>query len=80
MGDVVNLKPVPLVEDDELIADLARFADGTFTEAAVKSRHRLSDEDWAAMGERGQARRGLVEADKLRRIRSGANKTRTGAN
>ena len=39
------------LEDDELIENLARFADGTLSEAAVKARHHLSNEEWAAMGE-----------------------------
>ena len=52
MGDIVELRSrsIPL-EDDELIENLARFADGTLSEAAVKSRHHLSNEDWAALGE-----------------------------
>ena len=61
------------IEDDELIENLARFADGTLTEAAVKSRHHLSNEDWAALGESDKLVE-LVEACKLRRIRSGATK------
>jgi hypothetical protein len=75
MGEVIDLagRPAPLVENDELIADLARFADGTLTEQAVKSRHRLSEEDWAAMGEDDGFVR-AVEAEKLRRIRSGQTK------
>jgi hypothetical protein len=37
MGDIVDLRgrSIPL-EDDELIENLARFADGTLSEAAVK--------------------------------------------
>src|SRR5262249_31257811 len=52
MGNVVDLyqRPLPL-EDDELIENLARFADGTLTETQVKSRHHLSNEDWVALGE-----------------------------
>ena len=52
MGEIVDLRgrSIPL-EDDELIENLARFADGTLSEAAVKSRHHLSNEDWAALGE-----------------------------
>ena len=50
MGDVADLKPTPL-EDDELIENLARYADGTLSEAAVKARHHLSNEEWAALGE-----------------------------
>jgi hypothetical protein len=61
------------LEDDELIENLARFADGTLSEAAVKSRHHLSNEDWAALGESDKLVE-LVEACKLRRIRSGATK------
>jgi len=72
MGDIVELKPAPL-EDDELIENLARFADGTLSEAAVKARHHLSKEDWAALGENDRPVE-LVEACKLRRIRSGATK------
>ena len=72
MSDVIDLKPAHL-EDDELIENLARFADGTLSEAAVKSRHHLSNEDWAALGESDRLVE-LVEACKLRRIRSGATK------
>ena len=74
MGDVIDLKGQPAhLEDDELIENLARFADGTLSEAAVKSRHRLTNEDWAALGESDKLVE-LVEACKLRRIRSGATK------
>ena len=74
MADIVDLKgrPIPL-EDDELIENLARFADGTLSEAAVKARHHLSNEEWAAMGESDRLVE-LVEAAKLRRIRTGATK------
>src|SRR6476619_4340924 len=74
MADIVDLKGRPLpIEDDELIENLARFSDGTLSEAAVKARHRLSNEDWAALGESDRLVE-LVEACKLRRIRSGATK------
>src|SRR6478672_1435056 len=72
MGDIVELKPAPL-EDDELVENLARFADGTLSEAAVKARHHLSNEAWAALGESDRLVE-LVEAAKLRRIRTGATK------
>ena len=74
MGDIVELRnsSIPL-EDDELIENLARFADGTLSEAAVKARHHLSNEDWAALGESDKLVE-LVEACKLRRLRSGATK------
>src|SRR6476646_7367252 len=72
MGDIVDLKPAHL-EDDELVENLARFADGTLSEAAVKARHHLSNEEWAALGESDRLVE-LVEAAKLRRIRTGATK------
>ena len=74
MGEVVDLhSQLAHLEDDELIENLARFADGTLSEAAVKARHHLSNEDWAAMGENDRLIE-LVEAAKLRRIRTGATK------
>jgi hypothetical protein len=74
MGEIVDLHGRSIsIEDDELIENLARFADGTLSEAAVKSRHHFTDEDWAAIGESDQIVE-LVEARKLFRIRSGATK------
>ena len=74
MGEVVDLhSQLAHLEDDELIENLARFADGTLSEAAVKARHHLSNEEWAAMGENDRLVE-LVEAAKLRRIRTGATK------
>jgi hypothetical protein len=74
VGDLIDLRSQSAhLEDDELIENLARFADGTLSEAAVKARHRLSNEDWAALGESDRLVE-LVEACKLRRIRSGATK------
>ena len=72
MDAIADPKPVPL-DDDELVENLARFADGTLTAAQVKARHRLADEQWAAMGESDELVR-LVEAAKLRRIRTGTTK------
>jgi hypothetical protein len=74
MADIVDLhgRPIP-IEDDELIENLARFADGTLSEGQVKARHHLTNEDWAALGESDRLVE-LVEAAKLRRIRTGATK------
>ena len=63
MADIVDLHPAP-IEDDELIENLARYADGTLTEGQVKARHHLSNEAWAAMGESDRLVE-LVEAAKL---------------
>ena len=74
MGEVVDLhSQLAHLEDDELIENLARFADGTLSEAAVKARHHLSNEEWAALGDSDRLVE-LVEVCKLRRLRSGATK------
>jgi hypothetical protein len=73
MNNVVDLHSRSISLEDELIENLARFADGTLSEAAVKSRHHLSNEEWVALGESDRLVE-LVEACKLRRIRSGATK------
>src|SRR5262245_22031730 len=72
MGDVMRGRSIP-IEDDELIESLARFADGTLSQAQVKSRHHLTDEEWLALSSNDKLVE-LVEACKLRRIRSGATK------
>ena len=57
MGDTVDLHGRSItIEDDELVENLARFADGTLSEVAVKARHHLSEEDWAALGESDRSR------------------------
>jgi hypothetical protein len=74
VGDVIDLRSQSAhLEDDELIENLSRFADGTLSEAAVKSRHHLSNEEWSALGDSDRLVE-LVEAAKLRRIRTGATK------
>jgi hypothetical protein len=74
VGEIVDLhkRSIPL-EDDELIEDLARYGDGTLSEAAVKARHHLSSDVWAKLGEDDElvAR---IEARKLQRIRGGQTK------
>jgi hypothetical protein len=71
MGDVVTFPN--LVDDDELVENLARFADGTLTEAQVKARHHLSGEEWKTLGANDELVE-KVEARKLARIRSGRTK------
>jgi hypothetical protein len=74
VSDIIDLHGRSMaIDDDELVENLARFADGTLSEAAVKARHHLSQEDWAALGENDQLVE-LVEAAKLRRMRTGATK------
>jgi hypothetical protein len=75
MGEAIGLhdQPARFEDDDELIESLARYADGTLSADQVKARHHLGAEAWAAMGENDRLVE-LVEAAKLRRLRSGATK------
>jgi hypothetical protein len=74
MSDTVSL---PIALDSELgralVADCARFSEGVLTEAAVKKRHHFDDATWEALGD-NEALIEAIEAEKLRRIRSGAAK------
>jgi hypothetical protein len=74
VGNVVDLhkRSIPL-EDDELVEDLARYSDGTLSEAAVKARHHLSNDVWAKLGEDDELVR-RIEDRKLARIRGGQTK------
>ena len=81
MGEVNDLpgRAIP-IEDDELIENLARFADGTLSEAAVKSRHHLTQRRLGGAGRERQARRacrGLqTSPDTQRRHQAGARANR----
>ena len=74
MGDVVDLHSQPAhLEDDELIENLARFADGTLSEAAGESKAPPQQRRLGGDGrERPAGRTG--RGRKLRRIRTGATK------
>jgi hypothetical protein len=62
-------------ENDGLVTDLARYAEGVCTEAAVRRKYRdtLNDEAWATLGTDDLLVE-MVEAEKLRRIRNGSFK------
>jgi hypothetical protein len=75
VGDIVDLRgrSIPLEDNDELVEDLARYSDGTLSEAAVKARHHLSNDVWAKLGEDDELVR-RIEDRKLQRIRGGQTK------
>jgi hypothetical protein len=73
MGEVVDLKPTPLVDDQELIIDCCRFAEGLLTEKQVLKRHRLAESVWESLSENDELVE-KIEAEKLRRIRDGSTK------
>jgi hypothetical protein len=62
-------------ENDALVTDLARYAEGICTEAAVRRKYRdtLNDEAWAALG-KDDLLVEMVEAEKVRRVRNGSFK------
>ena len=62
-----------LLNNPELISDLARFAETLYTESAVRKKWRLNEEVWEQLGSDDEFVR-AVEEEKTRRIRSGATK------
>ena len=67
--DVANLPS--LIENLEFITDLARYAEGLFSEADVKKKYRFSDDAWERLGD-DDALVEAIEAEKIRRIRNGS--------
>src|SRR5262245_2383499 len=69
-------KPAPdrsLIDNHELITDLARFSEALCTESAIRKKWRLSEEVWEMLGNSDELVR-AIEEEKTRRIRSGATK------
>ena len=75
MGEVVDLhgQPVQLEDDLEFISDLARYAEGLFSEQDVKKKHHLSADTWERLGS-NEVLIEKIEAEKVRRIRNGSAK------
>lgn len=73
MGEIVDLKRTPPVDDPELVADLCRFSEGLLTEKQVKKRHKLAESTWDAYGN-DEELIFKIENEKLRRIRDGSAK------
>jgi hypothetical protein len=65
--------PAPTKDDNEFVADLARFAEGITDEAAVRKKYRFDDEVWTSLGSDDELVR-AIEAEKVRRIRDGSSK------
>jgi hypothetical protein len=72
MGDIVSF-PTSLEDNADFVADLCRFAEGLLTEAAVKKKYRFDDSTWDALGG-DDALVEKIEAEKVRRMRSGESK------
>jgi hypothetical protein len=61
-----------LSKDQGFITDLARFAESICTEADVRKKWRLSNEDWERLGSDDALVR-TIEDEKIRRIRNGTH-------
>ena len=72
MADTVELhgKPVPTKDDLEFVTDLARFAEALVSAERYRNEYRFGNEVWDKLGNDDELLR-AVEAEKLRRIRSG---------
>jgi len=65
--------PPSLIDNHEFVTDLARYAEGLFSEQDVKKRHHLDEDTWTKLGE-DEALIEAIEAERIRRVRSGAAK------
>ena len=64
--------PTDLINDTEFITDLARYGEGVLTEAEVRRKYRRFDDDiWEKLGS-DDALVHAIEAERTRRVRSGA--------
>jgi hypothetical protein len=72
MGNVVSF-PTSLEDNHDFISDMARFAEGLLSEAAIRKKYRVGADVWEALGE-NDALVEKIEAEKIRRIRCGDSK------
>jgi hypothetical protein len=61
-----------LLTNTEFLADMARFAEAILSEADVRKKHYLSDEDWERLGSDERLIR-AIEDEKIRRVRNGSH-------
>jgi hypothetical protein len=69
MGDVIDLKPVSLIENHEFISDMCRFSENILSEKAIRKKYRLAESDWEKLNDDELVR--AIEAESLRRVRNG---------
>jgi hypothetical protein len=73
MGEIVDLKPVSLIENREFIVDMCRFAEGIVTEKSLRKKYRLFDEAaWEKLNDDELVR--AIEEESVRRVRDGSCK------
>lgn len=61
-----------LINNLEFITDLARFAEGLYTQQDVKKKYRFDDDAWAKLG-KDETLIEAIQAEKVRRIRNGSS-------
>jgi hypothetical protein len=65
---------LPALRDNlEFVTNCARFAEGNFSEAAMRRKYHLEEETWTALG-KDEALIERVELEKVRRVRDGSCK------
>jgi hypothetical protein len=62
-----------LRENDELVADLARYAESILTESQVRRKYKFDEQVWEQIGT-DDLMCEMIEAERVRRIRNGAAK------
>jgi hypothetical protein len=73
MGDVVELHPAGLEENQEFLADCCRFFENILSEATMRRKYKLADSVWDRLGEDEKLIK-AIEAEKIRRMRDGSTK------
>jgi hypothetical protein len=72
MGDVVSF-PTSLEDNQEFVADCCRYAENILSEEAVRKKWRFDTDVWAKLG--GDEKLiAAIEAEKVRRVRTGQQK------
>jgi hypothetical protein len=67
----VQSNTTPLIENYELIQDLARYCEGIVTERNVRKKHRLAESDWERLGS-DEAFIEVIKRCREARVRNGA--------
>jgi hypothetical protein len=73
VGEVVDLKPVSLADNQEFISDMCRFQEGIVTEKAIRKKYRVAESAWEALALDDELVR-AIESESVRRIRDGSSK------
>jgi hypothetical protein len=67
----VRSNTTSLIENFELLQDLARFCEGIVTERNVRKKHRLAESDWERLGS-DEVFIEAIKRERERRVRNGA--------